>query len=157
MSNLVVSVQTPKQPVAQPVPVRPDYMIQPIEQGFNWSESFEGINSGAWYLVAFRSKHRADADEALLTALDSAASESARELPGFLHYFIGTPLHSGECLSFCLWSSQQEAVLASAQPAHREAIQRGVACYEYYTLERYNVFKQNGVISFERLPSPHHG
>lgn len=142
--------------LAQPVPVCPDYMIQPIDQGFNWGESLQAMDSGAWYLVAFRSKHRADADEALLTALDNAASQSARDLPGFLHYFIGTPLHSGECLSFCLWNSQQEAVFASAQPAHRAAVMGGLPFYEYYTLERYNIFKQGSRITFERLPSPHH-
>ncbi len=153
MSQLAFEVKNP----AQPVPTRPDYMIQPIDQGFNWHESFQEIDAGSWYLVAFRSKHRPNADEALLTALDNAASESARDLPGFLHYFIGTPFHSGECLSFCLWNSQQEAAFASAQPAHREAVMKGIAFYEYYTLERYNVLKQDSAISFERLPSPHHG
>lgn len=141
----------PVNTLARPMPVDPHYMLLPIPQGFNWDDCFAAVESGHWYLVVFRSKHRAEADEDLLTALDNAASESARELPGFLYYFIGTPLHSGECLSFCLWTSREEAVLASAQPAHREAMTKGIPFYEYYTLERYDVLKSEGNVSFTRL------
>jgi hypothetical protein len=136
--------------LVQPRPIDANYMLLPIEQGFNWEECLQMFASGQWYLVVFRSKHRAGADEALLTELDNAASASARDLPGFLYYFIGTPLASGECLSFCLWNSQQEAALASAQPAHREAVMKGIESYEYYTLERYDVFKQDEAIAFNR-------
>ncbi|HVU14068.1 MAG TPA: antibiotic biosynthesis monooxygenase, partial [Phototrophicaceae bacterium] len=139
---LALDVKTP----SQPIPADPHYMILPIDQGFDWAASFEGIAAGDWYLVVFRSKHRAGANEALLTDLDNAASESARELSGFLHYFIGTPLASGECLSFCLWNSREEAAFASAQPAHREAVMKGIAHYEDYALERYAVRKWEGVV-----------
>jgi len=135
----------------QPVPSKPEYMLLPIDEGFLWDEAYEGVESGDWYLVVFRSKHREGTDYELLTQLDNQASESARKLPGFLHYFIGTPLHSGECLSFCLWKSQKEARLASAQPEHREAVMKGLAHYEYYDLERYSVVKQEGALSFKRL------
>ncbi len=141
----------PVNTLARPVPIDPHYMLLPVTNGFNWDECFAAVESGQWYLVVFRSKHRADADEVLLTALDNAASEAARELPGFLYYFIGTPLHSGECLSFCLWTSREEAVLASAKPAHREAVMRGIPFYEYYTLERYHIFKRDGSLCFESL------
>jgi heme-degrading monooxygenase HmoA len=147
MTLLALDVQAP----TQPAPIDPHYMLLPIDQGFDWDTSFQGIETGAWYLVVFRSKHRPGADEALLTALDNGASESARDLPGFLHYFIGTPLHSGECLSFCLWNSREEAAFASAQPAHREAVMKGIAHYEYYALERYTVVKDEGIVSFARL------
>jgi hypothetical protein len=136
--------------LAQLTPINLHYMLLPIDQGFNWEACFLGEEPGQWYLVVFRSKHRPNADEVLLTALDTAASAAARELPGFLYYFIGTPLHSGECLSFCLWNSQQEAALASAQPAHREAIAKGIDSYEYYWLERYDVFKRDRELSFVR-------
>lgn len=138
-------------PLQQPRPIDPQYMLLPIEQGFNWETCFAAAEDGQWYLVVFRSKHRADADEALLTALDNAASTSARELPGFLYYFIGTPLSSGECLSFCLWNSQAEAALASSQPAHREAIMKGLQYYEYYWLERYDVIREGDQLTFTRL------
>jgi heme-degrading monooxygenase HmoA len=139
------------EPLVQPLPRHPHYMLLPIDEGFTWDECFANVDLGNWYLVAFRSKHRADADEELLTALDNAASEAARELKGFLYYFIGTPLQSGECLSFCLWQTREEAALASAQPAHREAVLRGVQHYEYYTLERYSIIKQDGELTFTRL------
>ncbi|MDX1994739.1 MAG: hypothetical protein SF029_20315 [bacterium] len=135
----------------QPRPVHPHYMLLPIEDGFNWTECLAHVREGQWYLVVFRSKHRADADEALLTELDNRASSAARSLPGFLFYFIGTPLSTGECLSFCLWSQQQEAKLASAQPEHREAVEKGLGAYEYYRLERYHVLKQNETIQFLAL------
>jgi hypothetical protein len=138
-------------PLIQPAPINPHYMLLPVEQGFNWDECFGMVDSGQWYLVVFRSKHLPNADEVLLTALDNGASESARRLPGFLHYFIGTPLESGECLSFCLWNSQEEARLASAQPEHREAMMKGIVYYEYYTLERHQVVKSDGAVSFTRL------
>ncbi len=135
----------------QPIAIHPRYMLLPIEDGFNWETCFQTVEAGEWYLVVFRSKHLPGADEALLTALDNAASESARGLPGFLHYFIGTALPSGECLSFCLWNRAAEAALASAQPAHREAVMKGLSSYEYYALERYTVVKREGVVAFTRL------
>jgi hypothetical protein len=135
----------------QPLPINLHYMLLPIEDGFNWAECLSHVQEGQWYLVVFRSKHRADADEALLTHLDNQASKAARSLPGFLFYFIGTPLSTGECLSFCLWSHQTEAKLASAQPEHREAVEKGLSAYEYYRLERYHVLKQNETIQFIAL------
>jgi heme-degrading monooxygenase HmoA len=135
----------------QPQPLHPHYMLLPIDEGFTWDDCFGSVESGEWYLVAFRSKHRADADEELLAALDNAASEAARELKGFLYYFIGTPLHSGECLSFCLWQTREEAALASSQPSHREAVLKGVQHYEYYTLERYSIVKHDNHLTFTRL------
>ncbi|MBC8098601.1 MAG: hypothetical protein H7Y11_04105 [Armatimonadetes bacterium] len=137
--------------VIQPQPVTSYYALTPIERGFDWAKSLQPIQQGEWYLVVFRSKHRFDADEALLTDLDNAAAAAARALSGFLYYFIGTPLETGECLSFCLWNSAHEAALASAQPAHREAIVKGIDQFEYYTLERYRVVKQKEMVSFWRL------
>jgi len=147
MSLIELEITAP----SQPLPIDPYYMILPIDQGFDWDTAFAGIEAGNWYLVVFRSKHRAGADEALLTELDNGASESARELPGFLHYFIGTPLSSGECLSFCLWTSREAAAFASAQPAHREAMMKGIAHYEYYALERYAVVKGRSGVVFTQL------
>src|SRR4051794_40669461 len=104
--------------LSQPIAITDDYMLLPVESSFNWHECFQDIESGEWYLVVFRSKHRLDADEVLLTELDNDASAAARETPGFLHYFIGTPRATGECLSFCLWEDQASARAGSAKPAH---------------------------------------
>jgi len=128
-----------------------DYMLLPIEQGFNWTEYFANTESGQWYLVAFRSKHAADADEALLTRLDDAASAAARETPGFIFYFIGTPKPTGECLSFCLWDSQFNARAGSARSEHRTAIEQGMSAFEYYTLERHIIRKTPDQLTFTRL------
>ncbi len=134
-----------------PAALTPEYMLMPIEDGFNWSDYFAHIDSGQWYLVAFRSKHAADADEALLTRLDDAASAAARETPGFLFYFIGTPKPTGECLSFCLWDSQANARAGSARPAHRTAVEQGMSAFEYYTLERHIIRKTPDQLTFTRL------
>jgi heme-degrading monooxygenase HmoA len=132
-------------------PINTRYMFLPIAYGFNWQEYFAGIPAGDWYLVVFRCKHRADADEHLLTLLDDLASAAARQSPGFLYYFPGTPAPTGQCLSFCLWESQQYARAGGAHPAHREAMMQGVASYEYYDLERYQVQKRDQQVTFTRL------
>lgn len=132
-------------------PITERYMFLPIADGFNWQDYFAEIPAGDWYLVVFRCKHRADADEHLLTLLDNLASEAARQSPGFLYYFPGTPAATGECLSFCLWESQQDARMGGSHPAHREAMQKGVASYVYYDLERYQVQKQDEQVLFTRL------
>ena len=135
----------------QPVAITDDYMLLPVESSFNWHECFKNVENGEWYLVVFRSKHRLDADEALLTELDNNASAAARETPGFLHYFIGTPRATGECLSFCLWNDQASARAGSAKPAHHRAIQIGMESFEFYTLERHVITKTANQLSFLRL------
>lgn len=140
-----------KPAVEQLVAVTEDYMMLPIDVGFNWRECFAAIDVGAWYLVVFRSKHRADADECLLTRLDNDAAEAARGTPGFHYYFIGTPRVTGECLSFCLWDNQSSAKLGAAHSAHRNAMELGIKFYEYYTLERYVIQKSSDGLSFSRL------
>lgn len=136
----------------QPVATSEDYMLLPIEAGFTWAECFEPVDRGDWYLVVFRCKHRADADEALLTQLDADAIAAASETPGLHFYFAGTPRATGECLSFCLWDNQTSARAASAHAAHRKAMEIGVEHYEYYTLERYFIQKRPEGLVFVRLP-----
>ncbi len=135
----------------QPVAVTEAYMLLPIEAGFNWRECFARMDAGEWYLVVFRCKHNAVADEALLTQLDTDAATAAREIPGLLFYFAGVPRATGECLSFCLWDSQANAQAASAHSAHRKAMELGVRHYEYYTLERYLIQKSLAGLTFVRL------
>jgi hypothetical protein len=128
-----------------------DYMLLPIEAGFDWAECFAAIETGEWYLVAFRCKHRDNADEALLTRLDSEAAAAARGIAGFLFYFAGTPRETGDCLSFCLWDKRPNAQAGSMHAAHQQAMEQGVKFYVYYTLERYRVRKDAGGVSFLRL------
>lgn len=133
----------------------PAYSEVPIEDGFNWVEAFAQVDDGEWYLVAFRSRHAPYADDAYLTWLDERASTAASRHPGFMYYFIGTPRPNGNCLSFCLWRTRQEAVAAVADPEHRAAMELGLPFFAHYILERYQVVKRDGVLSFNALePSP---
>jgi hypothetical protein len=131
--------------------IDPAYSELPIEEGFNWIEAFAEVGDGEWYLVAFRSKHAPYADDAYLTWLDERASTAASRHPGFMYYFIGTPRPNGNCLSFCLWRTREEAVAAVADPEHRAAMELGLPFFAHYLLERYQVVKQDGVLSFYAL------
>lgn len=129
----------------------PAYSELPIEEGFNWVEAFAQVGDGEWYLVAFRSRHAPYADDAYLTWLDERASGAASRHPGFMYYFIGTPRPSGNCLSFCLWRSREEAVAATADPEHRAAMELGLPFFAHYRLERYQITRRNGVLTFHAL------
>lgn len=142
----VSRIEPPLRPILE---VDPDYSRLPIDRGFNWDAAFAAVPAGEWYLVAFRSTHRADADHAFLTRLDERASAAASRHPGFLYYFIGAPRPDGGCLSFCLWRSRVDAVAAAADPEHREAMVLGLPCFAEYVLERYQVAKRAGAVSFE--------
>lgn len=131
-----------------PLAIDERYMLLPIELGFDWSTCFDGVDTGEWYLVVFRSRHRQDADKDFLSWLDSKATEGAQQTPGFLYYFTGVPLATGECLSFCLWNSRQAAIKAASHVFHREAMDLGLMNYEYYCLERYIIRKQYGELTF---------
>ncbi|MDX2161393.1 MAG: hypothetical protein SF162_08730 [bacterium] len=144
----VSQIVPPYRPIFE---ITPDYSLLPIEEGFNWDEAFAAIDEGEWYLVVFRSKHRADADEAHLTFLDEQASSAASRTPGFMYYFIGTPLADGHCLSFCLWQSREAALVGASDPAHREAMIEGLPAFEYYRLERYYIHKRAGEVAFTAL------
>lgn len=124
------------------------YMLLPIEVGFGWQQCFADVENGDWYLVVFRSKHHAEADQDFLNWLDQKATEGAQQTPGFLYYFTGTPLATGECLSFCLWRDQQSALQGASHMFHRVAKDLGLMNYEYYCLERYVIHKKRSRLSF---------
>jgi heme-degrading monooxygenase HmoA len=141
-----------EQAVQQLVPMRTDYMLQPVHEGFNWDEAFETVEPGEWYLVAFRSRHSVVADEALLTEYDDRAREAAAHMPGFLLYFIGTPTSEGHCLSFCLWRTQQDARNSAKHSAHQAAQSLTASMFDYYTLERHRVIKEiDQLVRFETV------
>jgi len=111
------------------------YATLPIEAAFNWHEATAGLGVGEWYLVAFRSVRRADADEARLEHFDEIAHQEAIAAPGFIHYFKGPLAADRSCLSFCLWTSRPEARHAAGRPAHVEAVSLVAEMYERYELE----------------------
>jgi hypothetical protein len=143
-------IRAPYRPIVE---IDAEYSRLPIEAGFNWHEAFGGVDSGKWYLVVFRSRHRADADHAYLTRLDERASRAASQHPGFLYYFIGTPRPDGCCLSFCLWHARQDAVVAAADPEHQKAMIEGLPFFAHYRLQRYEVSKRHGNLKFLPLSS----
>ena len=121
-----------------------DYASLPVAQAFNWDEAGTPLGDGEWYLVAFRSIRRHDADEARLELFDDLAHREAASAPGFVHYFKGPKASDGSCLSFCLWESRTDARAASGQPAHVRAVSLSDEMYSLYTLEFHRVRRVAG-------------
>ena len=132
-------------------PVNPDYANLPIEEGFNWSSCLGEACFDRLYVVVFRSVRRAAADPDLLREYDDWAYADAERAGGLLFYFKGLVNERGECLSFCLWESREQARGAAGAASHREASRITAQMYESYTLERYHLIKQGGDLAFRRL------
>lgn len=131
-------------------PVSDAYAHLPVADAFDWSAVGRQLGSGEWYLVAFRSIRRADADEIRLAEFDDRAHHEAASSPGFVHYFKGPAAADRSCLSFCLWNSRAEARAASGRPAHTEAVSVICEMYERYTLEFLRVTGRAGApLQFE--------
>ena len=116
-------------------PISEAYASLPVADAFDWSRVARKLGTGEWYLVAFRSIRRADADEIRLAEFDERAHLEAQSAPGFVHYFKGPAAADGSCLSFCLWTSRAEARAAAGRPDHRKAVTVINEMYERYTLE----------------------
>ena len=141
--------------LADPVPVSDAYASLPIDQALDWSPIAHGLGDGEWYLVVFRSRRRADADELRLTAFDDAAHLEASTAPGFVHYFKGPLGADRSCLSFCLWTERTHARAASGRPRHLEAVSVIGEMYEHYTLEFMRVTGRAGEpLRFEPYDRP---
>src|SRR5712691_1759516 len=121
------------------VPVSEAYARLPIADAFTWQAASADLGDGEWYLVAFRSIRRPDADEDRLNAFDDAAHHEAATAPGFVHYFKGPAANDGSCLSFCLWQRRVEARAAAGWLAHLAAVTILGEMYERYTLEFHRV------------------
>jgi hypothetical protein len=131
-------------------PASEGYATLPIADAFNWQETTRGLGSGEWYLVAFRSVRRADADEARLTTFDELAHREAATSAGFIHYFKGPAARDGSCLSFCLWQTRADARVAAGRPDHVRAVSLIDEMYESYALEFHRVARvADGPLTFE--------
>jgi hypothetical protein len=131
-------------------PASDRYASLSVADAFTWEACAPAVEPGEWYMVAFRSKRRADADEARLTAYDDWAHAEAMDAPGFVHYFKGPTQSDGRCMSFCLWNSRAEAREASGRPAHREAAALTHESYAEYSLEFHRVLRiDGGTFTFE--------
>src|ERR671910_318896 len=118
-------------------PIYPDYATRPIQDGFSWSSYLAGCAFERLYLVVFRSVRRVSADLDLLREHDDRAYEKALESGGLLRYFKGEANERGECLSFCLWETREQAIEAAGTAAHQSAAEISVRMYESYMLDRY--------------------
>jgi len=118
-------------------PIYPDYATRPVQDGFSWYSSLAGCTFERLYLVVFRSVRRPSADLDLLREHDDRAYEKALESGGLLRYFKGEANERGECLSFCLWETREQAIEAAGAASHQSAAEISVRMYESYVLDRY--------------------
>ena len=130
-------------------PKHPDYAARPIQTGFDWSPLY-GCSFDRLYLVVFRSVRRPDADLVLLREHDDRAYEEALRSGGLLRYFKGHANEQGECLSFCLWETSEQAREAASAASHKSAANITARMYLSYVLDRYWLKKAGGELVFER-------
>ena len=131
-------------------PIHSDYATLPIQTGFDWSP-LHGCVFDELYLVVFRSVRRPDADLALLREQDDRAYEEALRSGGLLRYFKGHANEQGECLSFCLWRTRDQALEAASAASHKSAADITARMYVSYVLDRYWLKKAGGDLVFERI------
>src|SRR5215208_3676635 len=131
-------------------PTHPDYATQPIRDGLDWSP-LSGCSFDRLYLVVFRSVRRPDADLVLLREHDDRAYEEALSSGGLLRYFKGHANEQGECLSFCLWETSEQAREAASATSHKSAANITPRMYLSYVLDRYWLKQAGGELVFERI------
>jgi len=131
-------------------PRNPDYATLPIQGGFDWS-CLAGCSFDQLYLVVFRSVRRPDADLILLHEHDDRAYEEALESGGLLKYFKGQANERGECLSFCLWETREQARQAAGAASHQSAAEISGRMYVSYLLDRYWLKQVGEKLVFERI------
>jgi hypothetical protein len=136
-------------------PISDAYASKPIADAFDWTDAARELGAGEWYMVAFRSIRRIDADHERLNLHDERAHLEAAGSPGFVYYFKGPAAPDRSCLSFCLWTSRREARAASGQPNHVEAVSLLNEMYESYNLEFVRVTGRAGEpLRFEPYDRP---
>lgn len=136
-------------------PVSDAYARLPVADAFEWTAAGEALGSGEWYMVAFRSVRKPDADEAMLTDYDERAHAEAAASDGYVHYFKGPLASDGTCLSFCIWSSRADARAAASKPLHAEAAALVGQMYDTYRLEFLRLRRTaGGPLTFEPYDGP---
>ena len=131
-------------------PRHPDYATRSIQAGFDWSP-LSGCSFDRLYLVVFRSVRQPDADLDLLREHDDRAYEEALRSGGLLKYFKGHANERGECLSFCLWETRDQALEAAGASSHRSAADITARMYVSYVLDRYWLEHAGGELAFDRI------
>ena len=87
----------------------------------------------------------------MLCEHDDRAYEEARESGGLLRYFKGQANERGECLSFCLWETREQARRAADAASHRSAAGVSARMYLSYSLERHWIRKLGEKLVFDRI------
>jgi hypothetical protein len=131
-------------------PRHPDYASLSIDDGFYWSSLYR-CQFERLYLVVFRSVWQPEADLDLLRELDDRAYEEALRSGGLLRYFKGQANEWGECLSFCLWETREQARQAADAVSHRSAASVSAQMYLSYSLERFWIQKSGEKLVFEPI------
>ena len=137
---------------AELAPAADNYAVLPVGEAFDWAPVASLIEPGEWYMVAFRSIVRADADQERLRQYDDWAHEEASGAKGFVYYYKGPQAADRTCLSFCMWNSRTEAREAAARPAHQKAVTLIADTYEAYSLEFLRVRKPDAAANLEFEP-----
>jgi hypothetical protein len=86
-----------------------------------------------------------------LRELDDRAYEEALKSGGLLRYFKGQANERGECLSFCLWETREQARQAADAASHRSAAGVSAQMYLSYSLERFWIQKSGEKLVFEPI------
>jgi hypothetical protein len=132
-------------------PLHPDYATRSIQESFDWASSLADCPFDQLYLVVFRSVRRQAADLVMLCEHDDRAYEEARESGGLLRYFKGHANERGECLSFCLWETREQARRAADAASHRSAAGVSARMYLSYSLERHWIRKLGEKLVFDHI------
>lgn len=147
-------------------PIRENYATLPIEESFDWQEVLEKITEfrefapdTKLFVFAFRSTPLADRDPLAVQQFEEADldafSEAMYNFPDeFLYYFRGDTDTNGNCLSFCVWTSQEASTAVHAGKAHRRAARLAKSNYELAQTEGHWVqqAEKGGEVVF--LPEP---
>lgn len=115
LSTLDAANQFLAQALTTLTPIRPDYATAPYVEAFNWNSVFETLHDIAakqgeqpwrqhsFYVVAFRSILRADADPDRLHLLDERSHAEAVASGGLLKYWFGSKNEKRENLATCMF------------------------------------------------------
>lgn len=117
-------------------------LTAPLFLCFNWNDVFEkqGFTETAhFYVVAFRSVRKREADEQVLNRANGTAHEEAKKSGGLIRYWPGRSNQERQCFEMSIWESKAAADKAAALPAYAEAMRVAAQLYDSYTLERYSL------------------
>ncbi|CAO1635559.1 unnamed protein product [Sympodiomycopsis kandeliae] len=117
-----------------------------VRRIFNWSSLELPLHlSQTWYGVIFRSIRREGSESINLYEDDRLSHEEAVGSGGLILYWYGLPnTTTGENVASCIWTSREDAIIASRLPMHARAAKHSQAAYEKFDLARYKVVKEAG-------------